>query len=747
MKKKVNKIPKYSVGTPGVYYPDFLNSQVVKDFNALADSADVYFQLTNPQSNELYWAKQNMNDLSLTDPSKNTQKTQNLLNQTLGSAASGATMGMMAGGPIGGIIGAGAGALTSLAPTIIGSGGSVDEVTGEITNPSGIAGLFGHSKGYLQRKSNRIKNTNLAKQKTQALQLDWQNQRINPAPNVLAAEGGIMRQPVDALVSKGELIYNPVTKKLSKVPGSNGKPNKKDDVYARLAEGDVVISNSPTMLMANGKTPAQNLEGLVDKYATGGTVKAREAIIKKVVNWQEANKTKPQEYAKFDEGTDKEGVQKRTLFNQRNRNSILGRWLREYDKYQDRRKADAIVKFLEFVDNGGEYRVNKYGGVEVKNSDGKWYSYTDGFDFDTKQLASVNQTKSSKYITPDVLEKAQYLKGIYGVNVPMRQSNIELDSSALEDEKRLDYMIDAAFYGNSDDRNGSNAITVVNGKDNTNTGLNKNTSGKATRTNNQNFITKPIQVTSKLDTTKFGTSAPSFDISKLSNNDYKFSKADNYVPVTKMDINPDEYVEEEPLPGATNRSNANWQDALYRTAVLTQPLWGKAKAEPVNYEIANAKYLPTYVNIDPALRAIDESMGIARYNQANINPNTGAGMAYGLQAAANRAKQYADTYAYKQNAQNELIGKNVGIYNQWAQNKATTMNNVYDKVAANRTTARNINRQNVSAALTNYGQMLSDDKKMAMERMKFNILKPAIRSTYEDATANDLMNMYNSLFR
>lgn len=42
--------------------------------------------------------------------------------------------------------------------------------------------------------------------------------------------------------------------------------------------------------------------GMVDKYSTGGTVKAREAIIKKVVNWQEANKTKPQEYAKFDGG-------------------------------------------------------------------------------------------------------------------------------------------------------------------------------------------------------------------------------------------------------------------------------------------------------------------------------------------------------------------------------------------------------------------------------------------------------------
>ena len=82
------------------------------------------------------------------------------------------------------------------------------------------------------------------------------NPNVEVQPNVLAAEGGIMRKPVDALVSKGELIYNPETKQLSKVPGSKGKPNNADDVYARLYEGDVVISHSPTMMMANGKTPA-----------------------------------------------------------------------------------------------------------------------------------------------------------------------------------------------------------------------------------------------------------------------------------------------------------------------------------------------------------------------------------------------------------------------------------------------------------------------------------------------------------
>lgn len=265
----------------------------------------------------------------------------------------------------------------------------------------------------------------------------------------------------------------------------------------------------------------------------------------------------------------------------------------------------------------------------------------------------------------------------------------------------------------------------------------KKTASKNIKNGQQNQVNIPMStVTSKLNTDKFGTSAPSFDVSKISNNNYRFAPARNDAPIN----------DESQLSATDTKSRIDWQDALYRTAVLTQPLWDKAKAEPVQYEIPVAKYVPTGINIDPALNAIDESMALARYNQQNINPNTGAGMAYGLQAAANRAKQYADAYAYQTNAQNELIGKNIGIYNNWATNKANIMNKVYDQSAANRATARNINRQNRAAALSNFGTMLSDDKKMAMEKMKFNILKPAIRSTYEDATANDLMNMYNSLF-
>jgi hypothetical protein len=180
-----------------------------------------------------------MNTLGIEDNSK--------AGVTLNSAAQGSDIGgsIMPGWGhlIGGIAGGLVGSLKK---------GGVDPNTGEIQ----YGGIFGRSEASLQRESNRIKGSILAKARTEDLKADWMNQGINPAPNVLAAEGGIMRQPVDALVSKGELIYNPVTKKLSQVPGSKGKPNKADDVYAKLYEGDVVISNSPTMLMANGKTPA-----------------------------------------------------------------------------------------------------------------------------------------------------------------------------------------------------------------------------------------------------------------------------------------------------------------------------------------------------------------------------------------------------------------------------------------------------------------------------------------------------------
>ena len=180
---------------------------------------------------------------------------------TVGTALSGIAKGTSAGamfGPIGAGVGAAVGAIAGTAGRKHGydrdsSSTNFNDIYQE---GSGWLSWFGPSSHEAKSDANRVQSSNIAKIQTEGMKADYMNNpnvQLNP---VLVAEGGIMRTPVDALVSKGELIYNPVTKKLSQVPGSKGKPNKADDVYARLYEGDVVISNSPTMLMANGKTPA-----------------------------------------------------------------------------------------------------------------------------------------------------------------------------------------------------------------------------------------------------------------------------------------------------------------------------------------------------------------------------------------------------------------------------------------------------------------------------------------------------------
>ena len=172
--------------------------------------------------------------------------------------------------------------------------------------------------------------------------------------------------------------------------------------------------------------------------------------------------------------------------------------------------------------------------------------------------------------------------------------------------------------------------------------------------------------------------------------------------------------------------NTNWGDLAYKAASIFTPLFDREKAESVQYQVPVAKYRPTSVNIDPQRRAIDEGYAMTRYNQANISPNTGAGMAYGLQAAANRAKQLSDVYSWQTNTQNNLIGQNVDTYNKWSTDYANIMNNVYDKAAANRATARNINRQNRATALKNWGQIRIDDKAYEMDRMKLQMLDPML---------------------
>ena len=110
-------------------------------------------------------------------------------------------------------------------------------------------------------------------------------------------------------------------------------------------------------------------------------------------------------------------------------------------------------------------------------------------------------------------------------------------------------------------------------------------------------------------------------------------------------------------------------------------------------------------------------------------------MAAYLQNANNTVNQLSKIRQYQKNIQNELIGKNVGIYNEHANNITNILNDVYEKDAANRAAARNINRQNLSTSVNNFGQILRDRKLYKMDKLKTDVLKPLFEYGYKDYDA------------
>ena len=634
MKKKVKKVPKYYDGSLAVAMPDMSDFKIQHKLGVAPPNSNSNSNNLNFDTGQIGSAIGGAADLI--GMATSGQKA------TVGTALSGIAKGASAGamfGPVGAGVGAAVGA-------IAGTAGSKNRVNENSTSTS-VADIaeegsrwmkwFGMSEEEMIAKANRIANANISEQMTEQIRSKY---AINPnntnGGTILAAEGGIMRRPVDALVSKGELIYDPTTKKLRQVPGSKGKPNKADDVYAKLYEGDVVISNSPTMTMSNGKTPAQNLMGMVDKYATGGTVKAREAIIKKVVNWQEANKTKPQEYAMYRDGTNNVkpyGYNKNL----------------ETFEYWDKDKKEYKKEYLDWVNNLTEQ--------------------------DVKDIFKGDYGDMSTY------------KGVNANYIP----TVEEARKLMTDKKYGDWH--------------KIGKAVVDSKI-------KNAEPK---------LAEPWQAKMSIN-----------GVGPLWQDMYKSNYPIDYT-VTPIDNGK---LKTLPNPSAADGSRAarkylskqntpNWLNTVSDFAPMAAALFGDYDYHTEQAQISPAKYIPTGVSIDPIRRAADESYAMARYNQANISPNTGAGMAYGLQAASNRTKSLADAYVWQQDAQNKLIAQNAGIYNDWAKRYDAARYQAIADTRANEGAAQQMRDQAIKDAYEFQTGRRND-------RWKLSMLEPLMKYAVDD---------------
>lgn len=225
---------------------------------------------------------------------------------TVGTALGGMASGAAAGaalGPWGAVAGAAVGGIMGS----IGSGGSVDEYTGEITNPSGIAGLFGHSKGYLQRKSNRIKNSNIGRQLTDALRADYYNNSMAEYNPNTFAEGGTVGEKTLIRMSRGEVGKNVLTNETYS-PDPNAAPNGKDDVEVIAHTGDSIMSNKRKDIdksMTNAEWAKKFIKPnkkATDKYAQG-TLDAQNLLWQIGINKQEEAKSKKNKIGEYNVGT------------------------------------------------------------------------------------------------------------------------------------------------------------------------------------------------------------------------------------------------------------------------------------------------------------------------------------------------------------------------------------------------------------------------------------------------------------
>lgn len=193
-------------------------------------------------------------------------------------------------------------------------------------------------------------------------------------------------------------------------------------------------------------------------------------------------------------------------------------------------------------------------------------------------------------------------------------------------------------------------------------------------------------------------------------------------------------------------SDNNWLDLIDNIAALAGPIGNIFSGSPERVETYtyDPAYGPTDYNIDPILREATLSDRIARYNMANINPNTGANMAFGLQSAVNRNKAIANAYATKNNVENQMAFNNAQIANQWGQQYANARHLASVEQAQNDTAARNISRKGFGDSSTRI-QQISRDKRLT--KRDSAVLEAMLPYLEYGMTSDQLTKLYNNLKR
>lgn len=731
----------------------------------------------------------------------------------IGGIGSGAAMGASIGGPWGAVIGGAIGGITSS----IGSGGSVNEQTGEYELPSGIAGLFGHSKSYIRNKAGRIKNGIQARQMSEQVAADYYQE--NGYNELSLSKGGIVPSTM-AYLDDGEMLRTP-DGTIGSIP-EEGKPT--DSNLLNVPVGTQVLSDKLKVPGTN-KTFAEMGKKLMKKsnkkanniYAENSQIlneRNNQITYQNLLEQQESIKNKKtnkkQSIPTYEEGTSGVSGRKKVKlkyiydpmlggfgyidpntggFVEMNdvRNDLLpdSMWIQNYND-SDQIEQPTVLKqdtATKSTHNVGKRDFLKLPNKKIKKNTptifndhafevaGKKYQVGDTFEYKGKQYKVTGNNEAvpvSKNATdPKEIDEGfnwnlyrdVFTQGeprIIGPSGAGRYSTYQQNKTTNSIPNANDpYFIGNMYMnGNWGDLTVGERLSSINPEFNTpalgvigtNTSdsysiptITQDTSIPQTavrstpstkRSTAQTSVQQPVQEQVTGPIQPFSNDRPS--LTELTSKPSKVLPKLNIGRPFVYNPSPDDAV-----------SNGLDMSSLYSTVATLTPLFDRERAEKVDTYTYNPVYGPTNYNIDPILREATLSDRIARYNMANINPNTGANMAFGLQSAVNRNKTIANAYATKNNAENQMAFNNAQIANQWGQQYADARHTAATEYAQNKANARNINRRNFASALNNWGASLRDKKQTSMDMAALEMLQPMLNYGTEDNVLNRVNKILN----
>lgn len=616
----------------------------------------------------------------------------NTIGSTLGGMASGASAGMAIGGPWGAAIGAVVGGVSGLVPSLMGRKGSVDPVTGEVTEGSGIKGRRGPSKAELYERSQNIRENNAYRDYNTTAAYDWY-QENGANDYTMAANGGVIPNAL-AYVDDGELLRTP-NGEIINIP-EQGKPT--DSNLVSVPEGTQVLSDT-LKVPGTKQTFAEVGRKLMKKQKYGNDVYAQNSRMLNEMHNQKA----------YDELlTIQENMKKK---------KSIKKSVGKYDRGTSNIKSADNLSW----------------STDILPSD--WYKSTLGM------------------ITPENMQEYNDLQNTYstlGFGDTKPGDTIQPNENVGIYQGRFDNLTDVnAAIG---DLYKTGRLTAVGKTGDSPETWRDNLPGTATWLRHLGRNTTPeqlAQIQSNLHpyveafiNPKNGmvnfrrnarTIAPevSNDLSSLATPiSVDIPRATRAITNSKGEIggNPSRsrsIGDLSPLISGLSLFVANNQNAK------------DLEQEPVYPRYARAYFSPVEYNIQPQLDAINRTNAIARYNETQLAPRAGANLAFGIQSAVARNRAINEAYNNQRAINNQTRARNAQVATSTSQFNAQAQHTADVEYAQNRAQARNLRRKYRSANATIIPSMLRDIRQNRRDQALLEFMKPFIEyGSTDEAFAN-----------